>query len=74
MEWGDGACYLNFQNYFSMDKGDKVWDDFLEFLELFFNGEKWCGIRWCDMFLEFSEIFFSCERWHGMRWCDIHAY
>jgi hypothetical protein len=34
------TCYLNFQNYFSLEKGDMARDDFLEFLELFFNGER----------------------------------
>jgi hypothetical protein len=66
IEKGDMACYLNFQNYFSMEKGDVAWADFLEFLELFFNGERWRG-----MLLEFSEIFFNGERWHDLRWCVI---
>jgi hypothetical protein len=56
-----------------MEKGDVAWDDFLEFLELFFNGERWRGIKWCDMLLKFSEIFFNNneEIWYDMRWCDI---
>jgi hypothetical protein len=35
--WSDVACYLNFKNYFSMEKGDMLCGDFLKFLELFFN-------------------------------------
>jgi hypothetical protein len=31
----DVACYLNFQNYFSMEKDDVICGDFIEFLELF---------------------------------------
>jgi hypothetical protein len=40
-----------------MEKGDMAWGDFLKFLELFFNRERWCDIRWFDMLLEFSKIF-----------------
>jgi hypothetical protein len=29
------ACYLNFQNYFSLEKGDMACIDFIKFLELF---------------------------------------
>jgi hypothetical protein len=32
---------LEFLNYFSMEKCDVRWDDFLQFLELFFNRERW---------------------------------
>jgi hypothetical protein len=31
------TCSLKFQNYFSVEKGDVARDDFLKFLELFFN-------------------------------------
>jgi hypothetical protein len=31
------ACSLNCQNYFSVEKCDVEWDDFLEFLELFLS-------------------------------------
>jgi hypothetical protein len=41
-------------------------DDFLKFLELFFNREMWCGMRWCDMLLEFSELF--CDRKGNVPW------
>jgi hypothetical protein len=37
---GDVTCYLNLQNYFSMEKSDVVLGDFLEFLKLFFNGQR----------------------------------
>jgi hypothetical protein len=62
--WGDVACYLNFQNYFSMEKGDVAWGDFFEFLELFFNGERWCGIL-----LEFLKIFLMEK--DDMVWDDV---
>jgi hypothetical protein len=42
-----------------MEKGDVAWGDYLKFLELFFNEERWRGIRWCGMFIEFLEIFFK---------------
>jgi hypothetical protein len=57
------------QNYFSMEKGDVTWGDFLVFLELFFNEKRWCGIKWCDMLLEFSEIF-SMKK-DDMAWDDV---
>jgi hypothetical protein len=69
----DVICYLNFQNYFSMEKGGVACGVFLEFLELFFSGERWRDIRWCGIIFEFSKIFFNEERWHGMRWCCILA-
>jgi hypothetical protein len=72
IEKSDVAYYLNVQNYFSMEKGYVAWGDFLEFLELFFNGERWHGIRWCYMLLKFSEKN-NGERWNGMKWCDIFA-
>jgi hypothetical protein len=59
--WGDIACSLNFQKYFLMEKGE-AWGDFIKFLELFFNEEKWC-----DILLKFLEIFFNGERRHDMR-------
>jgi hypothetical protein len=37
-----------------------AWGIFLNFLELFFNEERWHG-----MLLKFLEIFFNRERWHG---------
>jgi hypothetical protein len=42
-----------------------AWGDFLNFLELIFNGEKWCG-----MLLEFLEIFFNREK-DDMTWDDV---
>jgi hypothetical protein len=59
MTWGDVTCFLKFQNYFWIKKGDVEWGDFLEFLELFFNRERWHGMRWCDRLLEFEELFFN---------------
>jgi hypothetical protein len=41
--------------------------DFLEFLELFFNGEMCCGVRWCDMLLRFLELFVNRKSWCGMK-------
>jgi hypothetical protein len=64
--WDDVACYLNFQNYFSMEKGDVARG---YFFEIFFNEERWHGIRWCDMLLEFLD-FFSMKK-DDMAW---HAY
>jgi hypothetical protein len=61
MEKGD-VVWGQIFNYFWMEKCDVGWGNFLEFLELFFNGEMWCG-----MLLEFSELFFNRERWFGIR-------
>jgi hypothetical protein len=55
---------LEFQNYSSMEKGGRSWGDFLEFLELFFNGE-----RWYDMLLEFLAIFSMKKDY--MAWDDV---
>jgi hypothetical protein len=56
------------------------WGDFLEFLELFFNGEMWCDmllkilrlfliekgdVAWA-YFLKFLELFFNREMWYDM--------
>jgi hypothetical protein len=74
---GDVTCSLNFQNYFSIEKGDVACSYFLEFLELFFNRERWraCYLNFQNYFsmekgdmalgdfLEFFELFFNKERW-----------
>jgi hypothetical protein len=44
-----------------LEKGDVEWVDFLKFLELFFNKEKWCDMNWCVMLLEFLELFLNRE-------------
>jgi hypothetical protein len=53
-----------------MEKCDVTWGDFLEYLELFFNGKIWCGMRWCDMIVEFLELFFNRARW-CVAWGDF---
>jgi hypothetical protein len=53
-----------------MEKGDVAWGNFLKFLELFSNVERWHGIRWCGMLSEFLEIFFIEERRH-VSWDDV---
>jgi hypothetical protein len=77
--------FYSFLNYFSMEKCGVGRGDFLEFLELFFNGEIWCGRSWCGMllnfenyfsmekadFFKFLELFFNRERWCGIRWYDM---
>jgi hypothetical protein len=64
--WVDVPCSLNFQNYFSIEKVDMAWGDFLKFLEIFFYLERWCDMWWCAMVPKFSELSFNEE-----RWCDI---
>jgi hypothetical protein len=66
--WWSYIVIGNFQNYFSIEKDVVAWGDFLEFLELFFNRERWHGMRWCVMVLKFSEFFFNEEKWCDMRW------
>jgi hypothetical protein len=45
------------------------WDDFLKFLELFFNREMWHGMGWYRMIIEFSKIFFNRES--DVTWVDF---
>jgi hypothetical protein len=59
--------FLEISELFLIEKYDVSWGDFLEFLELVFNTERWCGMRWCGMLVEFLELFFNREMWHGMR-------
>jgi hypothetical protein len=66
--WGAVACSLYFQNYFSIEKGDVPWGDFLKFLDLFFNRERWYGMRWRGMLLKILELFLNGERWRSMSW------
>jgi hypothetical protein len=46
-ETWDEVISLTFQNYFSMKKCDMGWGDVTcsEFLELFFNRERWCDVK-----------------------------
>jgi hypothetical protein len=73
--WGDVACSLNLKNYFSIEKCDVIWGDFLEFLELFLI--KKCDVSWGDMpcYLNFQNSF-SIEKCY-MVWgdfcCDSNA-
>jgi hypothetical protein len=55
-----------------MEKGDVAWSDFIESVELFFNGDTWCGISWCGMLLKFSKKYFSMEK--DDIACDDMAY
>jgi hypothetical protein len=43
-----------------------AWGDFFE---LFFNREKWRGMRWCGMLLKFSQLFLMKNG--DVTWADF---
>jgi hypothetical protein len=53
-----------------MENCDVGRGDFLEFLELFFNGEMWHGIRYCGMHLEFQD-YFSIEKGDFLEFLEL---
>jgi hypothetical protein len=58
-----------------MEKCDMGWDDFLKFLELFFNREMWHGMGWYCMVIEFSKIFLIEKvMWHELIFLNFYNY